>query len=426
MTWHGPLRRAQRRVEALFKGVWRGVLVRCWRTLLWRTTFVVITGSCGKTTASCLTTALLRCSGAVNAGLYWSTVRHVIRTLRKCRPHHRWCVQEVSGWPRGNIDGVMNVLRPQVAIVTLIGTDHLRAFRSSEAIAQEKGRLVERLPAKGLAILNADDPLVSSMASRTRARVIFYGRSARADLRASQIAARWPDRLSFTVEWRGSKRRIQTRLVGEFWTTSILAALACALELGVDFDAAAAEVEKFAPIYSRHSAHGITGGPDFVIDTAKAPYGTIMAVVDFLKAARAPRKTLVIGNISDYAGSSSNKYRKVAREALTAGIRVVGVGANAIAVNKLKAEFGDGLVEGFPDSRTARDFLKSDAIPGELILLKSAASGHIERIFLNWDAGDERCWIEDCGKKYCRKCSQLMRPKTFSHERAQLAAQGMR
>jgi UDP-N-acetylmuramoyl-tripeptide--D-alanyl-D-alanine ligase len=391
--------------------------------LLRHTTFVAITGSCGKSTASALTKALLGSSGEVNAGLYWSTVPHVARTILNCRLRHRWCVQEVSGWPLGNIDAVVRILRPQIAIVTLVGSDHLKAFRSIAAIAQAKGRLVETLSANGLAILNANDPLVRAMAARTRARVITYGTAADADLRAIGVSAQWPDRLSLTIEWRGAMRRIQTQLVGEFWVTSVLAALACALEMGIDLDRAVAATEAFAPIYSRHSPHRIENGPDFVIDTAKAPYGTIMTSVDFLKAARAPRKTLVIGNISDYAGSGSVKYRRVAHEALVAGVRVVGVGKNAATVGKLKAQFDQGLVESFPTSRTARDFLKSAVIPGELILLKSAASGHIERIFLSWNAGDERCWVESCGKKYCRRCSQLSLPNSSHRGRRSVSAE---
>ena len=78
-------------------------------------------------------------------------------------------------------------------------------------------------------------------------------------------------------------------------------------------------------------------------------------------------------------------------------------------------EFPHGQVAVFPGSREARDYLRADAIPGELILLKSAPSGHIERIFLNWEGEGDLCWVEGCGLKYCRSCRHRtdasLRPK---------------
>jgi hypothetical protein len=67
-------------------------------------------------------------------------------------------------------------------------------------------------------------------------------------------------------------------------------------------------------------------------------------------------------------------------------------------------EFPLTQVAVFPSSREARDYLRAEAIAGELILLKSASSGHIERIFLNWDDKGDLCWVEGCGLKYCRSC----------------------
>jgi UDP-N-acetylmuramoyl-tripeptide--D-alanyl-D-alanine ligase len=196
--------------------------------------------------------------------------------------------------------------------------------------------------------------------------------------------------------------------------TSILAAVACAVELGIEFGEACRGVAAVEPILSRNSVHRIEGGPVFILDAEKAPYATISTAIDFLRTAHAPRKTLVIGNISDYAGSGSAKYRRVAREALAAGARVVGVGNNAATIGKLRRDYPDGVLMTFATSREARDFLAGNAIPDELILLKSAASAHIERIMLNWAHQDERCWVENCGRKYCKVCPHLSRPQTAS------------
>ncbi len=336
-------------------------------------------------------------------GVEFNTESATHKTLLKTRPWHSWCVQEVSGHLPGAIAKHMPDFRPSIGVVTLIGSDHISAFRSQDAIAEEKANLVRALPKNGLAILNADDPRILAMGSMTKARVVSFGEAEAADLRAINVSGAYPNRLSFTALWRGQSRRFQTRFVGEYWITSILAALACALEQGLTLDQATL-IESFEPLYNRNSLHYVKDGPIFIADSLKAPFGSIQTTLDLLARARAPRKTLVLGNLSDYSGSSSNKYRRVARDALSAGARVIGVGSNAAAIHKLVKNYPEGAVMVFPSSRGARDFLSADIIADELIVLKSAASGHIERIMLNWADGDERCWKENCGLEYCASC----------------------
>jgi UDP-N-acetylmuramoyl-tripeptide--D-alanyl-D-alanine ligase len=89
----------------------------------------------------------------------------------------RFCVQEVSGDHPGKIRLQTKILRPQIGVVTTIGSDHYANFRSLEATAREKRRLVTDLPRRGIASLNADDPNVWRMRKHTRARVVSFGLS---------------------------------------------------------------------------------------------------------------------------------------------------------------------------------------------------------------------------------------------------------
>src|SRR5207245_2473980 len=80
------------------------------------------------------------------------------------------------------------VAPPRIGVVLNVGRAHVGEFGSVEAIAQAKGELVEALPADGVAVLNADDPLVDAMAARTSARVVTFGRGA-AGVRAEAMHA---------------------------------------------------------------------------------------------------------------------------------------------------------------------------------------------------------------------------------------------
>ncbi len=383
----------------------RGLLALLWRPLLFRVPFIAVTGSCGKTTTVELIDRMLNGGNATRRHIreyngLGATYKNLLRTW----PWQKFVVLEVSGGAPGKIRQQMALIRPKTGIVTIIGSDHYRAFGSAEAIAEEKTDAVRPLPENGTAILNVDDPMVRAMASQTNAKIVKVGRAEDANLQLCDVQSAWPGRLSFTVTWEDQRIPVRTQLVGEFWTTSILCALACALDRGISISAAVKVIESFEPIYSRCSPHFIDGGPTFILDTAKAPSKTIHTAVEILVNAQAPRKTLVMGNISDYSGSGSPKYRNLARLALSNGIRVIGVGKNSGTILKLRPEFPDGIIHHFSSSMEAHDFLTTDVIPNELILLKSAASGRIERIVLNWKVKEKRCWAEDCGLTYCHSC----------------------
>ena len=80
----------------------------------------------------------------------------------------------------------VDIAPPHVGVVLNVGIAHVGEF-GTRAIAQAKAELVEALPADGPAVLNADDPLVAAMASRTRARVVTFGSSPDADVRADDV-----------------------------------------------------------------------------------------------------------------------------------------------------------------------------------------------------------------------------------------------
>ena len=213
-------------------------------------------------------------------------------------------------------------------MITTVGSDHYRKYRSLEATAKEKGILAEVVPSDGTVILNADDPHVRAMAARCRGRVVTYGLSPDADIRGTQVSSAWPDRLALTVVHGDQSVRVTSKLVGAHWTTSILAAVACGVVCGLDLKACADAIAGCEPFFSRYSVHQIAGGPVYVADY-KAVDWTIASALAFIGEARAARKTIVLGTISDYPGSAGRQYRRVARAGV-GGCRPRGVCRSAI------------------------------------------------------------------------------------------------
>jgi UDP-N-acetylmuramoyl-tripeptide--D-alanyl-D-alanine ligase len=386
-----------------------GWLASLHRAMLPHVTYIGVTGSCAKTTTTRLIGTVLekagRCRTADANG-----IPPLSRNILSVGVLTRFCVQEVSGDHPGKIRLQTKILRPQIGVVTNIGSDHYAKFRSLEATAREKRRLVKDLPRRGVAILNADDPNVWRMRKHTRARVVSFGLSPNADVRATDISSNWPKRLSLTVSHRNKSQKIQTRFVGEFWATSVLAAITCGIACGLDLRTCAKALATAEPNLARYSVHLVPGGPTFVFDH-KAPLWTIPHCLAFLKAASAPRKTVIFGTLSDYPGSAGPRYRRTAREALEVADRVVFVGSNARYVDKLRqGELADRLFA-FQTAFEASAYLKEHVLPDELIVLKgSLRVDHLERIMLS-QSEPVVCWMEHCRVKLaCSNCQDYRRP----------------
>ena len=376
------------------------------------TAFVAVTGSTAKTTTKELITAVLgsRFSGSANRGSS-NHAYMVARTILAVPRGSRFCVQELGAAGPDTLDPSIQLLRPTIAVITNVGLDHYRQFRGPDSVAAEKGKVVAALPPHGVAVLNADDPHVLAMRERCPGHVIAYGTAPDAALRAQDVRAAWPDRLSFTAVWGGRAVPVRTQLLGAHWVHAVLAALGTGLALGVPLEEGAAAVANVPPTPGRMSPVETPGGAVFVRDDRKASFPSVAPALEFLREARATRRIAVIGTLSDYPGAMEKRYVRVAREALASAELVLVVGRNAHAAMRAARSPGGERLRAFAAAREAHDFLEGELEPGDLVLLKgSQGADHLQRLAL---AHVRRvgCWRTACGRRMaCERCRLLAIP----------------
>src|SRR5258706_6829832 len=210
------------------------LLARLWRPLLFRTKFIAITGSVGKSTCKECLAAILSAHFPTAKTLFNQNDRDgVPRTVLRVRPWHRFAVVGVATDYPGLVRRSARLLRPDISIVLAIAGTHSQTFATLDDIAAEKAQLLEAQSTGGTAILNGDDPRVRAMAAHCRPRVRTFGLSGGTDLRADEIRSQWPGRLSLRAHMRAENMRsetvlVNTNLVGEHWVNSVLAALLAA------------------------------------------------------------------------------------------------------------------------------------------------------------------------------------------------------
>lgn len=397
---------------------WRAIAVwhflvlttaKIWRKILRKPTFIAVTGSAGKSTTKELLQGMLsaRLHGKVNPSSF-NQLFDVGKTILGASPTDDFCLMEMSAnWP-GYLDKPLALFQPTISIVTVVADDGLTAFRSREGVAKEKVKLIETLPENGIAILNIDDALVAAMALKCKGRVITYGLSQGADIRAHDISAVWPDRLSITIV-RGDERiLIRTQLCGTHWVPSVLAAIAAATAMGLTLQECADGIAKVEPFVARMQPVVTADNVTFIRDDWKAPAWTLNSCFEFMRAARAKRKVMVVGTLADYPGSDTKEYARVARQVVDIADHVIFVGQWAAAALRAQAPGQRATLRAFSRVRDASDYVNSILQPGDLVLLKGATKqDHLQRIILARSASF-LCWRDDCkiNIHFCDVCPQ--------------------
>ncbi len=253
---------------------------------------IAVAGTHGKTTTTSMIAAMLDAGGidptVINGGVinaYGSNAR-----LGKSD----WMVVEAD-----ESDGSFLRLDGTIAVVTNIDPEHLEHYGGFEAVKDAFVEFIENVPFYGLAVMCVDHPEVQNILSRIRdRRVVTYGTSALADLRAENIVPEnGGTRFDVTVLQRdGSRRAIEGIFVpmpGRHNVLNALAAVAIGLEFGMDDAVIARGFERFTGVKRRFTRIGDIGGTIIIDDYAHHPV-EIRAVLSAAREAAEERVIAVV------------------------------------------------------------------------------------------------------------------------------------
>jgi UDP-N-acetylmuramoyl-tripeptide--D-alanyl-D-alanine ligase len=296
-------------------------------------------------------------------------------------------VLELSARGVGHIAGLTEVAPPKIGAVLNVGSAHVGEFGSREGIAKAKGELVEALPEDGVALLNADDPLVRAMASRTKARVVLVGESADAQIRAENVVLDNEARASFRLVTPQGDAEVKLALHGEHHVGNALTAAAVALELGATPAQAAERLSHAKRVSARRM--DVTTRPDGVTvvnDSYNAnPESVRAALKSLAEMARqgGRRSWAVLGLMGELGAEHVPAHDEIGRLVVRLDInRLVVVGDQARAMHQgahLEGSWGEESVL-VPDVDAAVALLRSELRPGDVVLVKASKSEALWRV----------------------------------------------
>jgi UDP-N-acetylmuramoyl-tripeptide--D-alanyl-D-alanine ligase len=357
---------------------------------------VGITGSSGKTSTKDLMAQVVAELGPVVApqGSFNTEVGLPLTALQ-CDDATRVLVSEMGARGLGHIAYLCTITPPRIGVVLNVGSAHLGEFGSRANIAVAKGELVESVPPAadgGIAVLNADDELVAAMAARTRGKVVLYGRSSSAAVRAEAEVLDDEGRASFLLVADGVREPVTLRLHGAHHVSNALAVAATALELGIPGDVVARRLSS-ATAASRWRMEVSTNaaGITVVNDAYNANPESVLAALDALVAMStgndhrsARRMWAVLGEMLELGDDAWAAHERVGRAAALHGVdHVVAVGAGASGVAAgAKGVGGASVVTAVADVQEAVRFVAGEVAPGDVVLVKASRAAGLERLAL--------------------------------------------
>jgi len=351
-------------------------------------TVVGITGSAGKTTTKDLAAQLIETLGPTVAPResFNNEIGHPL-TILKITGQTRYLVSELAARGLGHITELCAMAPPRIGAVLCVGHAHTGEFGSLEAIAVAKGELPAALPAAGVAILNADDHRVAAMAGRTAARVVTFGQSPDADIRAKDVSTDVLGRPRFSLVTRAGSAPVQLQLYGEHHVQNALAAGAIAAELGMSVaDIAAGLSAAVARSRWRMEVTRLPDGVTVINDAYNANPDSMRAALAALATmARGRRAFAVLGPMTELGDDAERLHEHVGAAAAAAGLSgliVVGEDAAPILVGAKSVPAWPGEQVWVPDVAAAVSAAHDRLRDGDVVLVKASHSIGLERVAL--------------------------------------------
>jgi UDP-N-acetylmuramoyl-tripeptide--D-alanyl-D-alanine ligase len=343
---------------------------------------VGITGSSGKTSTKDLIAAVLAPLGEVIAppGSFNNELGHPWTVLRATGDTD-FLVLEMSARHPGNIAALARIAPPSIAVVLNVGTAHLGEFGSREAIAATKSELPQAVPASGVVVLNADDPVVATMADVTAGRVVRVGRSPEADVWADNVTLDPLARAHFTLHAGRDEAPVSLAVHGDHQVSNALSAAAVALECGASLEQVAAALATAGPVSRQRMAVTTRGdGVTIINDAYNANPDSMSAGLKALAwMGREGRTWAVLGEMAELGDDAISEHDRIGRLAVRLDVSrlvVVGTGRPMSAMLHGAVMEGSWGSEATPvsDADAALALLRAELQPGDVVLVKASNS----------------------------------------------------
>ncbi|KKU22590.1 MAG: UDP-N-acetylmuramoyl-tripeptide-D-alanyl-D-alanine ligase [Candidatus Azambacteria bacterium GW2011_GWC1_46_13] len=299
-------------------------------------------------------------------------------------------ILEMAADRPGDIKYLTEFVKPNVGVVTAIGEIpvHVEFFSGPKAVAREKAVLIESVAPSGRSILNYDDEVVLEMKEKSRARVLTFGFSPEADVKATNYEMRSPASgdqagISFKLEYGGSF--VPARLYDVFGKQAVyavLAAASCGLVLGMNLVEISEALKNYqSPPGRMRIIKGIKNAW-IIDDTYNASPLSTTAALEALRAIEGKRRIAVLGDMREIGKYSEEAHQTIGEKAAEFADLLFTVGEKARFIKSAAIQYGlsEEKIFHFDTQEEAGRALQNAVKQEDIILIKGSRAMKMEKI----------------------------------------------
>ena len=329
---------------------------------------------------------------AIRGILFWPKVifQAIGQLLIFNKKYPEILVLEMAADRPGDIQYLARLARPKIGVITSIGEIpvHVEFYSSPTAVAVEKARLIELLPANGFAILNRDDELVWNLRIKTRAHIISYGFKEDADIQIINFEYKFdenefPEGITFKIQYGNVFVPFRLfRVMGKPQIYSIAAAVAVGIVFGINLVKISDYLANYQP--PDHRMQIIKGIKNSVIldDCYNASPLSMKAALETLSHFVQRRRVAILGDMLELGKYTTEAHEEMGKEVIKKVdfLICVGSAARLIAESAIKHGFDKNKVLVFNNSESASKIIKKEISSNDAILIKGSHAMQLEKI----------------------------------------------
>ena len=357
---------------------------------------VAITGSSGKTTTKEMVAAVLGENFEVlkNEGNLNNTIGLPI-TVFCMEKRHTICVFEMGMDKLGEIKALASVVKPDIAVITNVGTAHIEFLGTRENILKAKKEIFSFFTGDDKAIINGDDDMLATV-SDLPCKIIRYGTNEENDLYAFNINQRSDEGMEFTLIINDNQEQFFVPLIGMHNVYNALCAISVGLAMNMKIEKIRKGLAKFVSGKMRMEVFLTKDGIKVINDSYNANPDSTVAAIEVLKNMNCKgRRVLILADMLELGEYSERGHRRVGEKATHSKIDIlitIGENAKYISQGALDSGMKEEQIYRLGDNKTAYYKLKSILIPTDTVLIKGSRAMKLEEIA---DSLRERSFTKD-------------------------------
>lgn len=279
-----------------------------------------VAGSVGKTTAKEMVAAVLSTKFRVlKTEKNLNNELGVPLTVFRLEPEHQAAVIEMGISDFGEMRRLAKIVRPTMAVYTLIGHAHLERLHDRNGVLKAKTEMLEFMPEGGTLFLNADDDLLA--AYECAQERVLYGLGENADVRAENLSCEGLHGMSCDIVSGGRRIHAYIPAYGKHMVYAALEGAAIGLKLGLSDEEIAAGIAAYETV-GRRANISDTGFITLVDDCYNANPDSVMCGIDSLSQSSG-RRVCILGDMLEMGENRKALHAQIGEYAAANGVSLL-------------------------------------------------------------------------------------------------------